>query len=79
MEQTNETNFREIAEKLWDLLDDIDTASDVFKPNDEKSYKDFYDYTMNKQIERHKYMKSDGYKLYSLAEFEQLPEDKRGR
>ena len=79
MEQTNETNFREIAEKLWDLLDDIDSASDMFKPNDEKSYKAFYNYTMNKQIERHNYMKSDGYKLYSLDEFEQLPQDKRGR
>ncbi len=79
MEQSNNTKLREIAEKLWDILDDIDSASDMFKPNDEKSYKAFYDYTMNKQEERHKYMRSDGYKLYTLEEFEQLPQDKRGR
>lgn len=79
MEQSNDTKLREIAEKLWDILDDIDSACDMFKPNDEKSYKAFYDYTMNKQKERHNYMRSDGYKLYTLEEFEQLPQDKQGR
>lgn len=49
---------------LWKLLDDIDTASDKFKPNDLKTYKDFYEYVMNKVEERHKYMKSTGHTLY---------------
>ena len=26
--------MRKIAEELWTLLDDIDTASDIFKPCD---------------------------------------------
>ena len=69
----NSISFREMAEKLWDLLDDIDTASDMFKPQDEKSAMAFYKYTMTKQAERHKYLKSDGYKLYTSDEFEQLP------
>ena len=70
---SNSNSFREMAEKLWDLLDDIDTASDMFKPQDEKSAMAFYKYAMTKQAERHKYFKSDGYKLYTSDEFEQLP------
>lgn len=36
--------MREIAEHLWTILDDIDTASDIFKPCDSNpdSYKKFY-------------------------------------
>lgn len=70
---SNSISFREMAEKLWGLLDDIDTASDMFKPSDEKSAMAFYRYVMSKQSERHKYLKSDGYKLYTNEEFEQLP------
>lgn len=70
---SNSISFREMAEKLWCLLDDIDTASDMFKPQDEKSAMAFYKYVMKKQEERHKYLKSDGYKLYTYEEFEQLP------
>ena len=73
------TNLREISEKLWDLLDDIDTACDIFKPRDEESAMAYYRYVSEKTIDRHKYLKSNGYELYTLAEFEQLPQDKRGR
>jgi len=58
-----EHQFKPISKILWGLLDDIDTASDMFKPSDEKSYKAFYDYVMKKQDERHKYLRSDGYVL----------------
>lgn len=62
-----EINWQDKAEKLWQLLDDIDTASDIFKPNDEKSYKAFFDYTLEKCKERGKYMNSpDGYKLTAV-------------
>lgn len=47
--------YRKIAEDLWQLLDDIDTASDLFKPSETngiESYKNFYDYAMKKQAER---------------------------
>lgn len=70
---SNSISFRERAEELWGLLDDIDTASDMFKPQDEKSAMAFYNYAMKKQEERHKYLKSDGYKLYTSEEFEKLP------
>ena len=46
-------------EKLWQLLDDIDTASDMFKPEQTG----FYKYVMAKAEERHKYLVSDGYTL----------------
>lgn len=66
----DKNDFRIIAEKLWCLLDDIDTASDMFKPSDERSAMAFYKYAMKKQAERHKYLRSDGYNLYTEEEFE---------
>lgn len=51
-----------ISESLWRLLDDIDTASDMFKPSDTNgiiSYKNFYEYVMKKQTERWKFLTTD--------------------
>lgn len=56
--------LRAIVEKLWSLLDDIDTASDMFKPSDLSGYKRFYDYAMKKAADRGKQLESDGYHLY---------------
>lgn len=74
-------DYKEIAEKLWSLLDDIDTASDMFKPcesNGINSFGNFYKYAMKKAMERHNLMKSDGYDIYSIEEFDKLPRDKDG-
>ena len=49
-----------IEAKLYMLLDDIDTASDMFKP----PMNNFYRYVMKKVEEARKYIISDGYKLY---------------
>jgi len=79
--ETHSTDYKETSGKLWDLLDDIDTASDIFKPSEANgfdSFKKFYTYVMNKSEERHKYMKSDGYDLYSLEEFDKLTRDDNG-
>ena len=73
---------KEVAIKLWGLLDHIDTASDMFKPceqNGIKSYENFYNYAMAKSEERHKLMKSDGYDLFTIEEFNSLPKDKNGK
>ena len=56
--------LREIAAALWDLLDDIDTASDMLKPSDETRYRQFYKYAMKKSEARHAQVTSDGYDLY---------------
>ncbi len=51
-----------VSEKLWRLLDDIDTASDMFKPCDKNRieiYKNFYKYVMDKQDERWTFMITD--------------------
>ena len=48
-----------VDDKLWQLLDDIDTASDIFKPEQT----DFYKYVMAKAQERHRYLVSDGFNL----------------
>ena len=52
-----------VSRALWDLLDDIDTYSDMFKPDDLKPYELFYKKVMEKVKERHKYMESDGHDL----------------
>jgi hypothetical protein len=49
-----------IEAKLFGLLDDIDTAIDIFKPK----IKSFENYALNKIREAHKLIISDGYKLY---------------
>jgi hypothetical protein len=56
--------LRTIAEKLWSFLDDIDTASDMFKPSNLSGYKQFYGYAMKKAADRGKQLESDGYHLY---------------
>jgi len=54
---------RERAEKLWQLLDDIDTASDAIKPHDLVGFTQFYEYVLQQCEKRHQYLKSDGYTL----------------
>jgi hypothetical protein len=50
--------------KLWDLLDDIDTAFDDFRPQMEP----FERYVEKKVGERHQILHSDGYELYEPEE-----------
>jgi len=73
-------DYKKIATELWDLLDAIDTASDMFKPsktNGVISYENFYKYAMEKSMERHNLLKSNGYELYSLEDFSKLPKDEK--
>lgn len=50
---------RAYAERLWELLDDIDTASDMYKPVQDNTYTQI----MNTCMQRTKVFKSDGYTL----------------
>jgi hypothetical protein len=52
--------WRTKAEKLWELLDDIDTYFDMLKPEMEA----FERMVNAKCQERHKELESDGYCLY---------------
>jgi len=56
--------LRNIAINLWDLLDDVDTASDIFKPNNPKSYKAYYNHINGKISKRFLSMVTDGFELY---------------
>jgi hypothetical protein len=69
---------RQIIEALWQLLDNIDTLSDICKPtvNDPKAAMAFYNNAMRYAGERFKYMQSDGYKIYTQEEFDKLPKPK---
>ncbi len=50
---------QEVAEALWDLLDDIDTADDAFRDDDAG----FRNYARKAVKERFKHAASDGYTL----------------
>lgn len=54
--------WEKVAKKLWGLLDAIDTASDIFKP--EKN--NFYKYVMEKANKRFDLITSDGYTLFPV-------------
>ena len=68
-------SMREIAEQLWRLLDSIDSLSDIFKPTLDKpnSTMAFYNNALKYAAKRFDLLKSDGYKLYTNEEFENLP------
>jgi len=51
-----------IAKAAWNLLDDINTASDMFKPEKNSYYK----YIMDKVKQSKKLMGSDGYTVFPL-------------
>jgi len=67
--ENKKLDWKDRAEILWNLLDDIDTAGDIFKPNDLKSYKAYEKYVDSRQKQRMLVLESDGYNLF-------LPKDK---
>lgn len=50
-------------QKLWQLLDDIDSQSDAIKPRDLEGYRRFYLRALDIAHGRHMLLKSDGYSL----------------
>lgn len=68
MAQTVDYRYLVAAERLWQILDNIDTLSDMVKPTDLRGFAAFYKGVMNRVGERFKVLTSDGYTL-------QLPEE----
>lgn len=70
----NNTDFREFAEELWGLLDDLDTFSDIIKPtiDNPESLVKYYKTALAIAGKRFNYFDSDGYKLYTHQEFKEL-------
>lgn len=62
-----------IESKLWDLLDNIDSASDMFKPNNEDKYVQY----IYSKLKHHELLKCDGYNIISkyktVKEIQALP------
>jgi len=56
-----------VAHKLWDLLDDIDSASDAIKPRDLDGYRRFYSRALDTAKKRHTLLVSNGYALTEPA------------
>ena len=65
---------RKQAEFLWELLDDIDTAGDMFKPRDLDSWERYYSWINKKLRKRFEIFKSDGYKLMTPEEYQEYNE-----
>lgn len=63
-EEKDPDKLRDMAAKLWKMLDDIDTASDIAKSND-----GFYRKMVEAvQKRRHQIITSDGYGLFLPGE-----------
>ena len=62
---------RERAEKLWDMLDDIDTLGDRLRPSFKENYKEYFNKVQEILRKRHEILMSDGQKLYTPEEWEQ--------
>ena len=56
--------YKKIAEKLWDLLDSIDSLPDMIHPNDEAGHEKCWKMMVMRAEKRHKLLETDGYKLY---------------
>jgi hypothetical protein len=58
--------LRSQVEHLYQVLDDIDTASDMFKPrlDDPQTLDNYYRFTDKQQQRKSEKLVSDGYKLY---------------
>ena len=58
--------YRQRAIALWKLLDDIDTAEDMFHPFDSESHKAYYHFVHKTHAKRWKIFTSDGYDLFDV-------------
>ena len=56
--------YKDAAEKLWGLLDDIDTLTDIIKPTSLQGYARFYQAALVRAERRHLVLVSDGYSLH---------------
>lgn len=54
-----EPDWQHIAEELWQLLDDIDTAADIFKPATIPSWQTYFGYVTKKHEQRFEYITSN--------------------
>jgi hypothetical protein len=61
---SNEQIYKDAAEKLWGLLDDIDTLTDIIKPTTLEGYARFYQAALVRCNRRHLILVSDGYSLH---------------
>ena len=72
-ELDNKLKVTNIESKLWDLLDNIDSASDMFKPNNEDKYVQY----IYSKLKHSDLLKCDGYNIISkyktIEEIQALP------
>lgn len=66
---TTEGDFRQVAEDLWQLLDDIDSMGDVIKPNNYESFQRYFMFTQKMLKRRFRYFKPGGDTLHTKDEW----------
>jgi hypothetical protein len=70
LSECNDVDFlRAQVGHLYQVLDDISSGSDTFKPCDsnEGGYKAFYEFAIRLQAKKNHNLASDGYKLHCIA------------
>ena len=60
-------NWKKAAIDLWQMLDTIDTFSDMYKPAGPDSYKAYYHAVTQEHQKRFKVLTSDGYDLFTMT------------
>jgi hypothetical protein len=56
---------RERTEKLWGILDDIDSIPDMLHPNTPEGHEQCWKMMVKRADERHDVLETDGYKLFT--------------
>lgn len=59
-----EDKYKIIAEKLWSLLDSIDTLPDMIHPNTPEGHEKCWKMMVKRAEKRHELLKTDGYNLW---------------
>lgn len=71
-ERRGEERERERTEKLWDLLDSIDSLPDMIHPNDANGHEKCWKMMVKRVEKRHEVLQSDGYSLKPTSEEERV-------
>lgn len=63
-EQEEVFDYKQAAIQLWAILDNIDTAEDMFRPTSPESWQAYHTYVKEQHNKRFDIFMSDGYHLF---------------
>ena len=69
---SRDTYWKERVEKLWGMLDDIDSVPDMLHPNTERGHESTWKMMVAIAEKRHKILKTDGFTLTPITNEDNL-------